>query len=495
MNIDSVDPALSDATADATRLAVGGIWRTGAARLLGIIADAAAILLIARILGPDRLGVLAAALAITMIVSYLFGFELETQAARSGDLEWCRRAVPGAIAVGTAGAVLGASIAFLIGRFGEEEVGALLRIYLIVIILSPVVNLVSGTLRAAGNSTRAAVFTAAGPVTRLLLLGALAIYADSLTPALVAAAHSASMIVILVIGLLLVGQTLKPAALVPEVSIVRDLIRASPALLLVSGTWLVIERTDVLFLHALTSDAVTGRYVVAWRLSEVLLKLYAAALMMFLPALALIRETGNRRSVYRDSTYVISAMLLPLVLGLCVWGDVGAAFFFGDAYVMHPGLYAILGASVYLHISTGPSGLVLVSARRHLYLAVAATGTAAANVILNLVLIPVWGVFGAAAASIIALGLLNAAQLWRVRAEFSTTAFGARYLPWLLGVTTSILAIHVMGRMFLAESIVVAALATTLSFVVMLFMAWQNPYARSALGSHLPKKGTPLPRI
>src|SRR5690349_17987487 len=100
------DPISGDA--EGIGLLVRGLRSGTAGRVTALLAQAALSVLLARALGPQGLGEYATVVAISGFITLAVGLQLELQAARSGDLTWCVRALPWAFGAGACGVILGA---------------------------------------------------------------------------------------------------------------------------------------------------------------------------------------------------------------------------------------------------------------------------------------------------------------------------------------------------------------------------------------------------
>jgi O-antigen/teichoic acid export membrane protein len=167
---------------------------------------------------------------------------------------------------------------------------------------------------------------------------------------------------------------------------------------------------DRLMLGRLSSLGEVGQYAAANRVAAVLLLVVTAFATAYGPyALSLYSEDRELEKRVRGRTLTyLTAVLMLVCVGLSLFAQELLA-------VLAPGydrayrgvLLVTLGG-----VALGISSIVMAGisyTRRTTYFAVLSVAAAAVNIALNLVLIPPFGMVGAAAATAVALGLLTAA--------------------------------------------------------------------------------------
>ncbi len=137
------------------------------------------------------------------------------------------------------------------------------------------------------------------------------------------------------------------------------------------------------------------------------------------PQLSGLLAAGDRPGasrLYQASTGWLVAMVWPVHLVLMLFGPVLLALF-GDGYHGGAGVLVILGLAGLVGTGVGPVDVVILMAGKSVW-NLATTGLAlVVNVVLNVVLVPRWGVEGAAvawAASILCTNLIPLVQSWVV---------------------------------------------------------------------------------
>lgn len=222
-------------------------------------------------------------------------------------------------------------------------------------------------------------------------------------------------------ALLVFGLPLVPAAV------------SSWALLLVDR--LILRRLEGL-------DAV-GQYAIASRLSGILVLALTAFVLALGPyLLSVYSEQPEQEKLVRGRTLTYLAFTLGLgALVLTLFADELVALF-APGYDEAP---SAVGPLAFGAIAYGASAVLLTGiglARRTMYVAVLATIAAAANIALNLALIPPFGIVGAAVASAGGYSVLAVLYYWAAQRVYPT--------PFEPGKVLTILALAVAAA-FAAE--------------------------------------------
>jgi O-antigen/teichoic acid export membrane protein len=356
---------------------------------------------LARVLGADGYGVVAVAMAVTLYLSNLVDFGVETL---------CVQRVAGAPdrAGETAGVYLpGRLVAALVA--GGVAAGTAL--WLLPGLEGRVVSLFLLTLVPVALSTRwvhlglertgaVALGRVGGEATVLVLVLVLVRGADGI----------AAVPVIQFLGDMLAAGWLWTRLAAAGVHVrlrwdlgrVRSYVKDAWPLVGHSLLGLVIYNSDLLFLRAFQGRAEVGWYAAAYALVSFLLNVGWAYGQSLLPTLTrLDREGGDVTGLFRTALAQVFAVILPIAVGgAMVSGGLILAVFGGDYAPAAPAL-AILVWSVPLSLVRSVSIVALISRERQDLVLRTTTSSAVVNLVLNLILIPRFGLLGAAGATVI----------------------------------------------------------------------------------------------
>lgn len=200
---------------------------------------------------------------------------------------------------------------------------------------------------------------------------------------------------------------------------VRELVTFSAPLVLTVVMGTLLTQTDTLMLGYFRTTEAVGLYNAAYPLANSLLLVVAAFGYLYLPLTSRLDAEGRRDDVtdiYRITTrwgYIIS---FPAFLVLFVYGDDVLAAVFGAEYAPAGVALAIVAVGFFTSAATGHNKDTLAALGDTRSIALAETLTLGLNVVLNVLLIPRFGIEGAAVASATSFLVRNLAisgVLWR----------------------------------------------------------------------------------
>lgn len=181
----------------------------------------------------------------------------------------------------------------------------------------------------------------------------------------------------------------------------KSWIKSGLPILFVGGVGIINARVDTLMLGALTSAASVGIYVVAARGAEIILLVLVTANAAISPVIAELYQSDQKyrlqQLVVRSSRMVLLGAL-PIAAAYILLGPRLLAIF-GQEFVGGYRVLVILSISQMLHVMIGSALPLLVMTGCEMQAAAAVASGALLNLVLNWLLIPLWGMEGAALAS------------------------------------------------------------------------------------------------
>lgn len=190
----------------------------------------------------------------------------------------------------------------------------------------------------------------------------------------------------------------------------KKLLLFSIPLLMVSTLNMVINWTDTLMLGYFKTPDIVGLYNGAVPLVQIIQTVLLSAAFIYVPIASglyskkLITELGR---TYQVLTKWIFSLTLPIGLIFIVFPEAILNFLFGLEYIQAASALRILSLGFMFHIFLGLNGNSLVAMGRTRFLMFTSLFGALANVILNIALIPYFGIVGAAIASLLSYCLVN----------------------------------------------------------------------------------------
>ncbi|MEO0646120.1 MAG: flippase [Cyanobacteria bacterium J06650_10] len=199
---------------------------------------------------------------------------------------------------------------------------------------------------------------------------------------------------------------------------------------LISCTYIINTRTDVLMLGMLDGTESSGIYSVASRGANLLTFVVIAVNMSLSPVVSSLYATGQieklQRAVRKSSNLIFIGSLLfaAVLVALNRWFFLafGAGFLVGSSTLM------VLTFGHLVNALVGTAGMILDMTGHERYSAIATTGSAGLNILLNWWLIPIYGLIGAAIATTVSMALRSLFLLICVR---KTIGIRTSVLGWV----------------------------------------------------------------
>lgn len=305
-------------------------------------------------------------------------------------------------------------------------------------------------------------------VTQRLLMAALGIL--TLVAGYGVVAVAAVYFVTACIGLLIALWLLLSRVVRPRFSIVpamwRGLMVAAFPIGASAVFGIVLYRADMALLAAMTSAESVGEYAAAFRLFETTLFLAWGVGAAVFPVYSrrTVDTTPGVGPVFERSLKLLVALTLPLAVGAGVLAAPLVELLYGAEFQDSAGALILLAPAIALHPFAYLAGYLLVSQNRQRLLAPVYAAVAAENVLLNILLIPAFSLYGAAVGTSISEALLAGSLLL-----LSIRVVGS--LGWLRMLGGPVLASFLAGGVMvlfndhLAAAVALGALVYTASLV------------------------------
>ena len=256
---------------------------------------------------------------------------------------------------------------------------------------------------------------------------------------------------------------------------VRELVRFSAPLALSTVLAVLLTRTDLLMVGYFQSSSQAGLYSAAYSVTNLLLIVVGSLGYLYLPLTSRLDAEGDHEQIdelYQVTTKWGFVLSFPLfVVFVAFAGDV-LSLTFGGAYRPASPAFVILAIGFFSDVAFGrnrPTLKALGMTKQILAANVIALG---ANVVLNVALIPVFGLVGAAVASTAAYLGRNAAMYATLYRQFGITPLSPSLVRTYIVLPATLLPVAFVTGQFLTLSVlslpVVGALVTLLTLVTTL---------------------------
>jgi O-antigen/teichoic acid export membrane protein len=190
----------------------------------------------------------------------------------------------------------------------------------------------------------------------------------------------------------------------------RELLLFSAPLAVSASMWFVFTDIDTFFIGYYLGTGDVGIYNVVYSLAAILTMVKTAFDWLTLPILSEHHSNGEydeMKRLYQTLTKWNFLGTYPALLAFLFVPEAVIWTTFGNEYVPGTSALVVLSLAFATHVFAGPNTSVLTSVGNTQLLMYDAIATAAVNIILNIILIPEYGIVGAAAATTISYTLLN----------------------------------------------------------------------------------------
>ena len=199
-------------------------------------------------------------------------------------------------------------------------------------------------------------------------------------------------------------------------------------MMFIGAMQIINARTDILMLGAMKGPEAVGIYVVVNRGVQLIIFSQMAVNTVLAPTIASLYSEGKKEQLQKIVTKCsqgVLAISLLVTATLIIFGK-GFLGIFGSDFSQGYVALVILSIANLINAGSGSVGFLLSMTEHERFLALNIAISAILNVLLNLFLIPIWGINGAAIAtgiSMIARNIMN--LIWvRLKLGVNSTAFG-----------------------------------------------------------------------
>lgn len=238
---------------------------------------------------------------------------------------------------------------------------------------------------------------------------------------------------------------------------------------------IVIQRLDIVMVGVMRGPADAAIYTAATRFLVAGQFGNAAISMAAQPRFTELFALGDRRGanqVYEATTGWLVMLTWPIYLLALVFSPQVLAIF-GHSYQAGTTVMLILGLSMLVATACGQVDMVLTTTGRSTWSLINGLAAVAVNVTLNLLLIPRYGITGAAIAWAAAIGITNLVPLVQVAKVARVHPFGRAFLIAAGLATASFWLLPLGVRTILGAGDLSAMVAIALGGIVMLCGMWR----------------------
>ena len=193
-------------------------------------------------------------------------------------------------------------------------------------------------------------------------------------------------------------------------STAKKLVSFSLPLLGSTILFMLVLWTDTLLLGVFRSSSDVGLYNAATPLAQFISFPLFSIGLIYMPVLSELYARGKMDEIRRNYSILtkwLSLTVFPLFLIFFLFADTIVTSLFGQEYIFSANALRILSLGYMIHNLSGSNTSTLIGIGENQFILYSTLVVAILNIILNVILIPIWGIEGAAIATAIALFSTN----------------------------------------------------------------------------------------
>ena len=450
--MNSLDDALSGLAKSAAVILFGSVI----GRLLSLLGQ----ILIVRSLTPTSFGHVALAYTIVSTVCGLALLGIHEGVTRLMSAEQTTGYRQSVLRSGYALVLvssLGVAACIYITRFqlstylNDDQLPALLVLFLPYVFAYALGRVSFGALRAHRRSFAATVARDFGPRIGALLTFGLFAYAGEVLLGAVAYWVVTPVIMAVITGVYLHRELsmVRIIGSLPEPETLRELWSFSWPLAISASFFLMLSNVDVLMIGYFMQPQSVGLYRAIQPLRQVTMFVTIAFTFLFLPIATEYYNNGNLNALnrfYRVTTKWIVAATFPPVLVFTLFAPDVVRVFFGSDYTPAAPALAVLTAGLFIRAIVGLNGDMTKAINRpqiELYTVIVAV---CINILLNIALIPRYGIVGAAVGTVVGYAVYNLLEVVAIYRSVGSHPFSTNSVKPLVPTLLFALGIAWMAR-------------------------------------------------
>jgi len=235
---------------------------------------------------------------------------------------------------------------------------------------------------------------------------------------------------------------------------------------------MVLGWTDTFMLGSFKSTVDVGLYNAALPLAQFISFPLAAISFVYIPILSGLfaeNKLDEMKRNYSISTKWLGLTTIPLFMIFFLYPDTVINFLFGSDYVIASIALRILSLGYIIHNITGFNNSMLITIGETKFILLATLTVVILNVILNLFLIPPFGIEGAAIASVISVIFINILKCFKVYLKTGVQPISKNLIKPSLTSLGIIIIIHVLIQNFLTIDIWMVIILFVLYSIIFFF--------------------------
>lgn len=320
----------------------------------------------------------------------------------------------------------------------------------------------------------------------------------------IAFAYALAFILVSIVGVLLlyhVGEiSLKDITRQAHTDQSRELLTFSVPLAASGAITVIAKHSDLILLGVFKSSTAVGIYEVAFRMAMFVPLIFTLPVgYLFQPIMSKFDDNSDHLKMEQLYTVIIRWVIIatfPVFILFFLFPEQSLVFFFGEEYSGGKLALQILLTGFIISLLPGLTNSFLISVGETKVLMYISAGTMVLNVLLNVILIPIYGIIGAAIATTTAQIINNAFQSLIIYRYYGFHPYKYKYVipTFLMGIITILAySLPIIPRdLTFIEGCVIAAALGLLNFLLLVVTKSIYAVELELLDQLLEQAGIPL---
>ena len=235
-------------------------------------------------------------------------------------------------------------------------------------------------------------------------------------------------------------KIIKLVPLVSSKDIRKELIRFSWPLMIMNVSGLFSAWTNTIVLGLFNTTTQVGIYN-ALMITAMLLQFpFTSFSFLFMPMLTEMiakKRISGIRNIYSVVTRWVFMVSLPLLVLILLFPSQIINVLFGKEYVVASSIFMMLAIGNFIPIATGPKGYTIISFGKTKLSLVSAVSILSINLGLSVILVPMYGLVGAAISFMVAMSSVNIIMLGYVYKKYGIWPYSLNYVKSLIACLIS----------------------------------------------------------
>jgi len=252
----------------------------------------------------------------------------------------------------------------------------------------------------------------------------------------------------------------------------RELLSYSWPLLLASFSIVILSWTDTLMLGYFTTEDWVGVYNASINAAEILAIIGATVGSLLLPIITEFYSNGNFTSIrkmYKIVTKWIFGLSFPLLLLYFLFSNYILEILYGLEYTPGSVVLPVLVFGYFIRRLFLPSDYIIRSVGKTKFIMTVSWITAFINILLNAILIPLYGIAGAAASTTFSSVLFSLANLGYSYKLIGILPFSKRVISSVLAGIVSVAVVHCIATLPISDLTVLNIAACLFIYIILYF--------------------------